>query len=388
MIKEIRIFLFISLIAYVCHAGKAHAYPHFVGYGYTSCVTCHYNPFGNGPLNDYGRALSATAVSSRVFIPDYVSEEKIANRSGFLFRQPKSDMLRPSFDYRGLLMKRGLGEEGEDTEWINMMADANLVLRFDKTNNFFVSGTVGYVPKPRALEDSNEEIESYRWRELYVGYRPRQNIGVYLGLMDKVYGIRIAEHSNFSRSVTNLNQNDQAHSLQVHYAHPQFELGLNYFLGNMSQDADLRQKGFSLKADYVVSHKSTTGVSILKSKNSYLDMYMHAFHYKGSVGKDSSFLAEYGQVVKKSIQSQEEETTVYGLAQTYLKGTRGLFVINSVEYLKEENGDYRLRFGPGLQLFPIQRLELRFELYNSRNFSESGSTKDTWDFLGQTHLWF
>lgn len=378
----------LSLLGISLISTSVYSYPQFVGYGYTSCVTCHYNPFGNGPLNDYGRALSATAVSSRWLIPKYVGEEELANKSGFLGSKPQNTWFRPSFDYRGLLIKRGLGQEGEDTEWINMMADANVVVRFDKANKFFISGTLGYAPKPAALEDTGEEVDTYRWREHYLGYRPSQRWGFYLGLMDKVYGIRIAEHTNFSRSITNLSQNDQSHGLQIHYAHPKFELGLNYFVGNMVQEDDLRQKGFSLKADYVVSHKSTTGVSVLKSENSYLEMYMTAFHYKTAVGKGSSFLAEYGQVATTEIQTQEEEKTVYGLAQAYLNGTRGLFIINSVEYLKEDTGDYRLRFGPGIQFFPIQRLELRFELYNSRSFSESGSTKDTWDFLGQTHLWF
>ena len=61
--KKLTVLLFISIFS-----STAWAYPHFVGFGYTSCATCHYNPFGNGPLNDYGRALSATAVSAKWYI--------------------------------------------------------------------------------------------------------------------------------------------------------------------------------------------------------------------------------------------------------------------------------------------------------------------------------
>ena len=99
---------------------NAEAYPHFVGFGYTSCATCHYNPFGSGPLNDYGRALSATAVSAKWFYYQNESEEKIANNSGFFGSKPNQTWFRPSFDYRGMLLKRTLGEDNEDTEMIHM----------------------------------------------------------------------------------------------------------------------------------------------------------------------------------------------------------------------------------------------------------------------------
>ncbi|MCO4794131.1 MAG: hypothetical protein KC493_10480 [Bacteriovoracaceae bacterium] len=381
-----KIILLIFMIAYSPLSG---AYPHFVGFGYTSCATCHYNPFGNGPLNDYGRALSATAVSAKWFYHDKESEEKIANSSAFFGSKPNQTWFRPSLDYRGLVIKRTLGQDSEDTEMINMQADANLVLKFGEANNFFISGTVGYAPKPLSLENSNKEVDEYRSREHYIGYRPTPSLGVYAGLMDKVFGLRIAEHSAYSRSINSLSQNDQSHGLQIHYAHPSFELGLNYFVGNMIQDDALRQKGFSTKVDYIVSHKSSLGVSYLSSENQFLKNYASAVHYMGSVGKGSSVLVEAGQNVKTSLSDTTDETkTIYGLGQNYIKASRGIYLINSIEYLKEQTGEYRIRFGPGIQMFPIQRWELRFEIYNTRNFSDQASTKDTWDLLMQVHSWF
>lgn len=365
------------------------AYPHFVGFGYTSCITCHYNPFGNGPLNDYGRALSATAVSAKWFYPEKESEEKIANQSGFWGSRPTQTWFRPSLDYRGLLIKRSLGQDSEDTQFINMQADANLVLKFGESNKFLVSGTLGYAPKPQSLEKSDKEVDSYRTREHYIGYRPLPSIGIYAGLMDKIYGLRIAEHTAYSRSINNLSQNDQSHGLQVHYAHPSFEVGLNYFVGNLSQDSELRQVGFSAKADYVVSHNSSIGVSYLSSQSDFLKDYAAALHYMGSAGKGSSVLVEVGQNVKTPVaEGLEDIKTIYGLGQNYILISRGIYLLNSVEYLKEQTGEYRIRFGPGLQMFPIQRIELRFEIYNIRNFSDLTSSKDTWDLLLQSHLWF
>lgn len=370
-------------------AQKAESYPHFVGFGYTSCATCHYNPFGNGPLNDYGRALSATAVSAKWFYYDKESEEKIANNSGFFGSKPNQTWFRPSFDYRGMVIKRSLGQDSKDTEMINMQADANLVLKFGEGNKFFISGTVGYSPEPQSLARSNQEVDKYRSREHYMGYRPIPSLGIYAGLMDKIFGLRIAEHSAYSRSVNNLSQNDQAHGLQLHYAHPSFEIGAGYFLGNMVQDEGLRQKGFSTKIDYIVSHKSSLGVSYLSSESQFLKDYASAIHYMGTVGKGSSVLLEVGQNVKTAVLDSSDETkTTYGLGQNYIRASRGLYFLNSIEYLKEQTGDYRMRFGPGIQIFPLQRWEARFEIYNTRNFSDDSSTKDTWDLLMQIHTWF
>lgn len=365
----------------------AAAYPHFVGLGYTSCITCHYNPFGSGPLNDYGRALSATAVSGRSFHADSFSEEEIANKSGFFFAAPNNTFFRPSLDYRGLLLKRNFGEENVETEFINMMLDLNLVLK-NASNSLIFSSTIGYAPVPIGLEDSDEDIEEYRLRELYVGWRMSDSFGIYIGLMDKIYGLRIAEHTAYSRSVTNLSQNDQSYGAQIHYNSSNFEVGAGYFIGNLVQDEELRQVGASAKVDYIVSHKSTIGISALQSQNDFLENYMGAFHFKTAVGKGSAFMAEYGSVSQKNISSSESSSENYLLSQAYLKLARGTYLLNSVEHLESDQGDSRLRFGPGLQLFPIQRLELRFEFYNTRYFSNSSSTNDSLDFLSQAHLWF
>jgi hypothetical protein len=49
--------------------------------------------------------------------------------------------------------------------------------------------------------------------------------------------------------------------------------------------------------------------------------------------------------------------------------------------------DYSVRIGPGVQYFPIQRLELRMDLMNSRYYYSSSAVKDSWTLLLQTHVW-
>ena len=82
MDENLTIFGIISLIT----SFDTHAYPQFVSYGYRSCQTCHYNPLGNNGLqDDYGRAVSATAISDRLLVSDSTTEEELGQRINFCF---------------------------------------------------------------------------------------------------------------------------------------------------------------------------------------------------------------------------------------------------------------------------------------------------------------
>lgn len=393
MLKVVLILLFIC----VGQLRKAQAYPHFVGHGYTSCITCHYNPFGNGPLNDYGRALSATAVSSRMFYNDKKTEEQIAQSSNFFMGGENISWLRPDLDYRGMYIQRSMGTENESSEIIHMNAMASATILLKQDYSLFATGSIAYSPVPLTIETfSDEEVSNYRSREHYIGWRPAREFGIYAGLMDKVYGLRIAEHNAYSRSTTGLAQNDQSHGVQFHWTPGKnWELGLGVFVGNLSQDAELRQKGFSGKFDYKLDHKRAVGLSLLKSASEFVEQEAVALHYMGAVGKGSAVLLEFGQSLytPANESSDASDTTIkqyyrYGLTGLYLKMFRGLYLINAVEYIKRDPESYTLRFAPGIQWFPIQRVELKAEIYNTRNFSEQSASEDDWSLLTQLHLWF
>ena len=113
MFNNSPIIIFIISAVGLLFSNKVFAYPNFIGHGYNSCITCHYNPFGNGPINDYGRAVSATAISSRGFYNDSKPEDLIGKESGFFFKGSRNKNFRPFASYRGLFLKRDLGEESD-----------------------------------------------------------------------------------------------------------------------------------------------------------------------------------------------------------------------------------------------------------------------------------
>ena len=364
-------------------------YANYIGHGYTSCINCHFNPFGNGQLTDYGRAVSATAISAKTFYPQSWDEEKIAYSSGFLFRKPKQNWVRTQVNYRGFSLVTNPGSKGrEEREWINMQFDARLALKFGQNDKFIFAGDYGKIALPSNIEPGESDQE-YRSRALYVGYRVNSKFGVYAGLMDKVYGLRVIEHISFSRINPQITQNDQTYGVAGHLLHGDWEGGAHVFVGNYYQDPEYRMKGGSAMVEKTIFGQHRVGASFLSSKNDFQKLTSYAAHGRFNLKEGSALLAELGQTEKKSQDDSPSSTARYGLLQTFVRPTRGFYMFANIEYLKNDitESDYLVRWGPGLQYFPIQRIELRADIYDTRNFISNTSIKDSWMYLLQTHIW-
>lgn len=368
---------------------KSWAYPNYIGHGYPSCLNCHFNPFGGGQLNDYGRTVSATLISSRTFYPKTWSEEKIAYTSGFLFRKPKQNWFRAQANYRGFSLVRNPGSSSnEDKTWITMQFDVRGTVKFGENDKFIFVGDYGKTPKPQQPIPGLTQ-DDYRSRNLYFGYRPSKKVGIYAGLMDKVYGIRVIEHIAYSRVVPQVTMNDQTYGVAAHFLTDDWEGGVHGYIGNFSQDSDLRMKGVSTMWEKTVSKIHRVGASFLTQKNDYSSLTSYAVHGRFNIKDGSALLAELGQAAKTTDNNQDEGTSRYGLLQTSVRPFRGFYLLANVDYLKQDikKSDYTVRWGPALQYFPIQRLEFRADIYDTRNFSSTTTNKDTWMYLLQTHIW-
>lgn len=370
---------------------KTLAYPNFIGFGYTSCLTCHYNPFGNGPLTDYGRALGATVVADDMLYSKETTLDELGKKSGFFYSEHMNDWFRPSLNYRGLFLRRDLSADIREDEIIHM--DANIMTTFrlgPKSNRdrFIATFTFGYAPKPR--NGNQTQVDQYRTREHYLGWRINQNWGIYAGLMDKVYGLRVPDHIAFSRATTQNTMNDQTHGLLIHYTNESLDVGIQPFVGNLGEEANVRQKGVAATMEYTISNKFRPGASFQMGESEFLKAYAYALHARVGFGKGNSVIAEIGQTKEEAIKRGTQNEGRYWMVQTHLLAKKGLFVLNTIEYLKAnlDREDKTLRWGPGVQYFIINGVELRADLYNSRLFSEQSVSDDVWDLTGQLHLWF
>jgi hypothetical protein len=369
--------------------GLAWSYPNYIGHSYTSCLNCHYNPFGNGPVNDYGRAVSATLISARWLYPKTWTEEDLAEKSGFLFRKPKQDWFRTQVNYRRFRLTRNPGGKNQTELWITMQADARAIVKFGENDRFIAVFNHGYAPAPLSKVSGVKDEDTWRSREHYVGYKFTPKLGVYAGLMDKVYGVRVVEHIAFSRTFPQVAQNDQTHGVMAHFLNENWEGGVHGFVGNLAQKEDLRMKGGSTMIERTVGGIHRLGFSYLNSSNLYNSLQSYAVHARLNLKEGSSVIAEAGQVSKTITATKEQIDSRYGLLQTYLRPIRGIYVFNNIEYAKADLTDdnYIVRWGPGVQIFPAQRIEFRGDIYNTRVFGPETSVPDSWTLLLQTHLW-
>ncbi len=365
---------------------SARAYPTFIGYGYQSCSLCHVNPFGNGPLSDYGRAVGAIAVSGKTFWASNSSDEELALASNFLGRK-KMKYIKPSADVRGLLLMRGLQTESSSTAFIPMQADVSLSIPFPEHKNW-VSATLGYYPD-RSSSGNNDDLPLIS-REHYAATTINKSNKVLLGMMDIPFGIRTADHTAYSRTGTQLTMNDQAHQLLWYNFGKEYDLGVSVSAGNLFQESDKRQKGASVFFEHELWSKTRFGFSSLYSKNSYRSRLMNAVHARIGATEGSAVLIEIGTVLQKT-QIPTSNFKSYFLFENMFRISKGLHLLLLGEFKTENTfGPARrdLRIGPAIQYFPAPRLEIRADFQTTRSLGSISVEKDQIDLLAQVHLWF
>lgn len=384
----------ILICSVLCLSINSWSYPEFIGYGYSSCLTCHYNGLGGGPLNDYGRALWSAEISSRALYPYSMSDEEIANQSGFLGSIKMPSWLRPHINYRGLNLWLSPGGTNSDTKFFQMQTDAGLTIQADEEGRFLGTATWGRVINPSNFGKAQPELKPIHAREYYIRMEIQKSWWLYVGLMEKVFGIRNIDHTSFQRSFQGFNiQNDtpdgisQSQGLIMQKIEDHWDLAVNYFMGNPYDRSTFKQTGLSAMGEYEVSEKMRLGASLMTVKNDILQKDLVAIHFRQGLSKGSAFMTELGLLRKPSVGDQT--TGSYGLLQTLLELSRGYNLTTTVEHYNQEfkssSPDF-WKVSAGILAFPLPRLELRASIVNEREISRQRSQDDSWEVQGQIHV--
>nr|HPI41584.1 hypothetical protein [Pseudobdellovibrionaceae bacterium] len=277
------LFIFVSLSAF--------SYPDFIGYGYTSCLTCHYNSQGGGPLSDYGRALFSE-LTARTFISDRALDEDLAEESGFLGKQKIPYWLRPSFKLRTLWNQKNPGSKDTSEKIIPMQFDLGANFFWNEEMESMVQLTMARVSDAEALRRGGGVFQP---KEYFFRSQIGEGWWYYIGLMDRVFGIRHVDHTSYQRSANGLTQYAQSHGFVIHKINESWELTLNSFFGNVSMpNQDQEHKGFSVLGEADVLEKVRVGGSFMTSRSEIQRKNTFAAHYKQGLDRGTSLMAEYG----------------------------------------------------------------------------------------------
>lgn len=372
------------------------AYPEFIGLGYTGCATCHFNGAGNGALNDYGRGLFAVEVAARPFWNLKQSDESLSEQSGFLGKVQLPFWIRPSIKTRTLSVEKNPGSKDQKTKkYYVMQQDFNLHLPFNPDQTFLFALNLGTVPSETAASPSktlnkNEE-PLFMTREYYLRGQFFESFFVYAGYMDKVFGIRHADHTSINRTALDLGQNDQVHGAIFHYAGEKNEFFFNPFAGNLQLEKEKQFPGFSMHYEFEPGEQWRVGLSYLRDKDeTFIERNTLAFIFKKGINGGHSLLAEAGY--RNGLNAKQvASTSAYFWSQASIKLYRGFFWQSILEYYKSDItklAQENLRWGMGFLIFPFQRFEFRLAGVTARVVDPTQVSKDVWAVQSQMHFSF
>lgn len=379
---------FIGVIFFFFFETRCFSYPAYIGTGYASCLTCHYNPLGNGPVNPYGRAVQATEMSGNLFGRDL---EELATNSGFVFG-PLPEWLQLQGSFRGLYVGRSL-QQKPTAQFILMQSEGSATVIFSK--KLMASATLGYVPLPASLSPTEaDDLGNLISREHYIGILPEKGWGVYLGLMDIAFGLRVPDHNAFIRSAQLLNINDQTHGLLVHRDWQRGELAVHGFLGRLFDDQRNRSRGASLMTEFEVAEHFRLGGSFLASFSRFRERQMLASHSRIQMGKGSSLLAELGlsrqRLYTFDKSSKTDSTGLFSFIQSRHLFTKGFYGLMTFEtYISDfREGSARVfRAGPSLEYLPFPKMEIRVDFFGTQVMGLSSVSPSSYSAQVQTHVW-
>lgn len=374
-----------AILVYLC-SSPVWAYPAFISYGYNSCVSCHYNGQGGGSLNEYGKAVMASELSSRIFYPNNVTEEQLAENSGFPGGAVLPGWLKPGIKYRGLWFQTDPGSQKAISKYVTMAADLNLAVLFDENQKYVAVVSAGY--NSNSLGGGGENFSRWISREHYLRVQHNENLQIYYGLMDKVFGIRIVDHTAYSRAKVGIAQNDQTHGVMAILTRAPWEYTGHVFVGNLSQESSLRQKGFSVMAEKDVKNMLRVGGSAMYSNNQYIKWTRVAAHSKYGFSKGNSLLSEIG-MIQNSPTGAASATGLYAMLESLSLIDRGMHFLSQFEFYNETMSTKtpdKTKWSLGLLMFPAPRFELRATAVNGRSISDTSVANDSWSAQVQLHV--
>lgn len=210
MTSRISMWLRTLLVAGVGLGGvttSARAEPMFLSKQYSRCTTCHYSPTGGGLLTPYGRSLSHQELSTWRGTESTGSSGQAppGHEQDFLWGALGDSLgplnlgidLRPahlSYSFDGTGTGRGL--------W--MTAD---LLASYRAHGWTLYGEIGRQPLVEGAK-----LDSY---EYWVERQTDKGLAFRAGRFLPAFGVRLADHTAFSRSTLGFDKYDQVYALEV-----------------------------------------------------------------------------------------------------------------------------------------------------------------------------
>lgn len=365
-------------LAALCLAASAagvRAEPIFLSRQYSRCTNCHFSASGGGLLTPYGRSLSREELStfgrSRAGAPPGREQE-------FLFGALRGATgpfelgidLRPSH----LEAESGGFETSRD---LLMNADVTAALRH---GGFTLYGAFGRQPRG--------DDPRYASFEHWVGYQKEGGIGVRAGRFLPAYGIRLADHTAFTRSSLELDNDDQLYALELSWNGERQLVQLSVGPGRADDVGDSERSAFVATGRFQLDLRPNLVLvaSGLYRDASKLDPGRSALGLAAGVApiRRLTLLVQGDARFRDAAGGSQTAYTLLGLAAFELY--RGVWLQVSPQLLTaygDSSGGVS-RFSAGLNLLPRTHFNLQLFYYHDASRG-GGPARKT--LLAQLHLY-
>ncbi len=185
------------------------AEPMFLSKQYPRCTTCHFSPTGGGLLTDYGRSLSHNELSTTGGQPAANNANlALTKEAQFLYGAlgETMDKLHLGIDVRPARVQVSFPGGSVDR---NFLMNADLLAAF-RSGPLTLYAEAGREP----LADGGR-LKSY---EYWASYQADSGWGVRAGRFFPAFGIRVADHTAFTRAPLGFDHYDQVYGVELSHA--------------------------------------------------------------------------------------------------------------------------------------------------------------------------
>ena len=336
----------------------AQAFPELVRYGYVNCTSCHVSPSGGGVLTEYGRQLSAEALST------WSTEDE----SAFLYKAvPTPQWLNIGGDLRAVEIYRNTPQVWA-FRFLNMQEDLELAGTYDK----FTADVSG------GLYMGNFESRRY-----YLNYRPTDEISYRFGKFRQAYGLMEPDHTTPITRGLGWDEDTESYNFEAAWMGANLNVILTANFGPMGSTVipdEMKEKGLAarvgvpFKENYLVGASYFHGVSETANRDVAGPYAMLGFTHHSFLLSEFDF-----QSVNPSAMSNSTGWVTWNrLDYEFMQGLHGYLTYQLTRPDFQASATQTSAYGIGSQWFPRPHFE--FDLLWQRQ-SEPAFPDDTLDYV-------
>lgn len=354
-------------------APLASAEPAFLSRQYSRCTNCHYSATGGGLLTPYGRSLSRQELSTFGASPSGAGREQ-----EFLFGAlgDATGPVRLGIDLRpSHLDIEGSGFESKRDLLMNAAIQAAVTLE----------GWTFYAELGRQPRGDDPRVASF---EHWVGFRSeRTGLGVRAGRFLPAYGIRLPDHTSFTRAPFGLDNEDQLYAVELSYSGDRSLVQVSAGPGLADSVGEPEERAFTAAGRWQVD---LTPRVVLVGSGLYRDASDVA-ERSGATGLALGVsplrrLTVWTQADARFRAGPDSGTAWTLLADASFEVYRGVWLRASPQLLTGYGGDGSgtVRFAGGLNLLPRTHWNVVLMYYHDR---DRASDRTSRTLLAQLHLY-